>query len=212
MDTLPFEMYVFDWSGTLSDDRQPIYRSNQLLLAHFNKPAVSYEDFYANIKGNVFDFYEEQGITGDPDALFALFKHYLNETVASGIKPVLYTDANAVLTHLQMHGARMGVVSSHPQENLEREMEENDVRNFFDFVIGNCRDKTETLRSVAAKASTPEKTVYTGDTTHDIRAAKGADMCSAGISTGYHTYEMLQQEQPHFLLRTLSDLKNVLVI
>lgn len=212
MPTLPFELYVFDWSGTISDDRQPVYRSNQLLLEHFNKQPVSYDVFYANIRASVFDFYEEQGITGNPEELYALYRRYLNQAIASGIKPVLYSDAHEVLNYLQSNGAVMGVVSSHPQENLEQEMQENNVRHFFDFVIGNCKEKTAALSTVASQASHPTAAVYTGDMTYDIRAARVAGMRAAAVATGYHPYEVLEREQPDFLLRALHDIKNVSLI
>jgi pyrophosphatase PpaX len=59
--------------------------------------------------------------------------------------------------------------------------------------------------------ATPEQSLYIGDTIYDVRASKEADMISAAITTGYHSAEDLEAEDPDYLFHALSDMKTLIV-
>ena len=49
----------------------------------------------------------------------------------------------------------------------------------------------------------PETSIYIGDMTHDIRAAKKAGVIPIALSRGYHTVEILEAENPYVIWENL---------
>ena len=201
---------VFDWSGVISDDRTPVYVANMMVLEDHGRPTMSFKEWLPRTTMTPIEFFRNNGIQDDADKLFALYKKYFTEAHESGINPVVYPDVAETLKFLRSKGGLLGILSSHPAENLAREAGLYGLEGFFDFFEGNSRDKSAGLLSICAKkALSPGRTLYTGDTIYDIQAAKKAGVVSAGICTGYHVRGRLEAETPDFLFETFSDIKKV---
>ena len=59
----------------------------------------------------------------------------------------------------------------------------------------------------------PERTIYIGDTDHDVRQAKKAGVLSAAVQTGGQARKHLhkiQAEKPHHLLESFAGLRQVI--
>lgn len=208
------ELFVFDWSGVISDDRKPVYEANNRLLIENGHPGMTFEEWLPQTQLTVIKLLESQGIQCDPEEASMLYKQYLDEAIAKGITPTVYPDVEEVLSYLKNKDKAVAVLSSHPSENLFQEAENYGVRHYLDFVMGGSRDKVQGLkRIVTQKFKLPlEKALYTGDTVYDIRAAKEAGVKCAGIvgpegnQRGYHSRERLAAESPDFILDSLKDL------
>lgn len=201
---------IFDWSGVISDDRKPVYQANMSLLKHFKKPIMSFEEWLPRTTMTPIEFLANNGVHGNVEELFGLFKKYLDEAIIAGIVPTVYSDADGVFSYLKAKGITLAILSSHPLENLTREAEKYGLMSFLDLVKGNSKNKVDGLKSVCQElGKVPQNALYVGDTVYDIQAAKGAGVHSAGISTGYHTKDRLLKEKPEFLLDSLSDIKKI---
>jgi len=103
------------------------------------------------------------------------------------------------------------VLSSHPSENLFQEAKIYGLKELFGCMTGGTRDKAKGLKDICQQLKTDQnRTLYVGDTIYDIRAAKAAGVNSAGVATGYHLKERLQQEEPDILVSSLSELEQLL--
>jgi beta-phosphoglucomutase-like phosphatase (HAD superfamily) len=40
---MPIKLYIFDWSGTLSDDRRPVYEANMRVLVAYGKQRMTFQ-------------------------------------------------------------------------------------------------------------------------------------------------------------------------
>jgi len=56
----------------------------------------------------------------------------------------------------------------------------------------------------------PEEAVYVGDTVYDIEAAKSMGMKSVTVLGGAHPESMLAEKKPDFIIKSLSELLNIL--
>ncbi len=205
--TEPIQLYIFDWSGTLSDDRLPVYEANMRVLSDHGKATMSYETWLTNTAMTAVEFFNSQGIWKPSDALFLEYKNHLNQVIKEGIIPSMYPETRRVLQELHEKGCKVMVVSAHPEENLHAEMQKYNVEGYIDRAIGNVRDKAHILSTIGEKSGLhPRNIIYIGDTVYDVRAAKEAGILSGAIGHGYHALDRLAKEQPDYLFRSLGDL------
>jgi phosphoglycolate phosphatase len=204
------ECILFDWSGTISDDRRVVYAANMLMREAYGIPPVSFEDWVGTVTLTVWEHFAQLGITDAKDEVWAHYGRRLSEVAAAGMAPVAYADAAETLSSLADRGFRIGVVSSHPEENLLAEARTYGLHGWFGVIMGGSRDKAADMTRIAASlGARPERTLYVGDTVHDIRHAKKAGARSAGITTGYHSSASLAAESPDCLLGSLSEVLEV---
>ena len=99
---MEIELLAFDWSGVVSDDRRPVYEANMKILKQYGKPIMTFEEWLPRTTMTPIEFLANHGIHGEPQYLFALYKKYLDDALASGIVPTVYPDAHDVFQHLQL--------------------------------------------------------------------------------------------------------------
>ena len=204
------ELFVFDWSGTISNDARPVYESNIRILEKYGKKKFSFEEWRSKSTASVVEIMQNEGIEEEPEIIRKLYHKFLNMVIEEGIRPFIYPDAKDVLGFLNSDGRILTVLSTHPRENLVREAESYDVAGFFDLIQGEAKDKAPALEEMCAKFGIQQSaTLFTGDTIYDIRAAKKARVVSAAVCTGYHTRERLEKENPCYVFENLADLSSV---
>jgi phosphoglycolate phosphatase len=205
--------FIFDWSGTISDDRRVVYAANALMREDYGLPPVPFEAWLATATMTAYEHFVEAGVVIAPDALYAHYERRLDEVIAGGLAPTMYGDAADTLARLTSRGnVRIGLVSSHPQKNLLGEVSAYGLSDRFLSVIGGSRDKASDIaRMVGEWDASPKETLYVGDTIHDIRHSKRAGVRSGAITTGYHQAHNLIAEQPDFLFTSLSEIPRALV-
>lgn len=198
---------IFDWSGTLSDDRQMVYQANMLIRRQHGKPLEDFESFLATIKMTAPEAFAALGIPGTDEELQELYEKTLCRVKEQGIHPVAYSDADATLSHLTSSGVRTAVLSSHPKDHVRSEAQMFGLEGHFHHIVGDSQDKAAGIALVAERlGSNKSETIYIGDTVYDIRAAKSAGVASAGIATGYMNPVRLMMEEPDMLFYSLADL------
>lgn len=205
---MSIELFIFDWSGTISDDRRPVYEANMKVFETYGKERISFEEWLPRTTLTPVGIFRNHGIEDDAEKLFTLYKKYLDEAIKSGIVPTFYPDVHDTFSHLKNKGKKLAVLSSHPRENLVREATEYNLIGSLGLILGDSKDKVDGLKDVCVtQGIDAESSLYVGDTIYDIKAAKEAGVHSVGVCTGYHIRERLESEDPEFLLDVLSDLK-----
>ncbi len=201
------QLFLFDWSGTISDDRRPVYEANRRMRRGYGIPTVSFEEWIATVTGNAYDAFLALGVDVTERELNENYLARLSEVVAEGVRPEAYLDAADAMAKLSALGHPIGVVSSHPQSHLSNEAERYGIHSRFDVISGDHRDKTpELVRLCAEYGVDPRSACYVGDMTFDVRAAKRAGMRSFAVTTGYHPRELLETESPDGLFDSLTEL------
>ncbi|MEI6511214.1 MAG: HAD family hydrolase [Candidatus Uhrbacteria bacterium] len=200
-------LFLFDWSGTISDDRRPVFEANRRMRAGYGIPSVSFDEWLGSIRGNAYDAFLALGITVTERELNENYLACLSGVVADGIRPEAYLDAADAIARLSELGRPIGVVSSHPQSHLSNEAERYGIHGRFDVISGDHRDKTpELVRLCAQYGVDPSNACYVGDMTFDVQAAKRAGMKSIAVTTGYHPRALLEAENPDALFDSLTEL------
>ncbi len=202
------ELLIFDWSGTISDDRKPVHYANNKMLTDYGKHAISFEEWLSNTAGNAVQFMAKFGIEEDGKTLQELYVKYYNEAIAEGICPTVYSDADDVLRFFKGRNKSLAVLSSHMENNLRGEAEKYKLTDLFELLKGDVFGKPAGIVEIYRHfKKNPSDTAYIGDTTHDIEAAKKAGVVSIGVCTGYHTKKKLSTAKPDILVNYLTKLK-----
>ena len=204
------KIIISDHSGVLSDDIKPVYEANMMLLRDHRKKRISLEQWKELSSLTPAGFLRNCGIPADEKETYETYKRYFNELVANGMHPEMIPEVDKTLEYLVSRGARLIVLSSHPHENLIHETAEYGIQRFFELIIGNTTDKALSLIDICNRMGFDRKTVmYLGDTVYDVRAARAADVLAGAVSTGYHSYERLDAENPDFMLEEFSWLRGI---
>ncbi len=206
------DLIVWDWSGVISDDRQPVYEANMRILERFSKPRISYSNWWSDLKMTLQKFLESQGISLTREEVNDVFKECYDEVFQSDIMPRIYPEVSETLKRLSQEKVKLAAVSAHPIQNLEREAKMYGIRDYFVLMLGwATAHKTKSILEVCNRlAILPKNAIYVGDMIMDIRSAKEARVHSVAIARdnneSYHDREVLKKENPEILVRNLDDL------
>lgn len=200
--------FLFDWSGTVSDDRRPVFAANHRMRMDYGLPAAeSFERWLETCSARAFDHFREAGVVATEREVDALYHAHLTDVIEEGIRPEAYADARASMARLAGTNRPIGIVSSHPSRHLQVEADRYRIREYLRAIEGDCADKCPRLIGVCeAFGVAPGEAFYVGDTVYDIRAAKRAGLVAVGIATGYHAADRLAAEEPDALFPSLTAL------
>lgn len=108
-------------------------------------------------------------------------------------------------------GRHSEIISSHPQEHLEREVRVYGIREFVQRIRGSVSDKVPVIKTAAQEVGAdPVHVLYIGDTVQDIRAARDAGVGIASVTYGYHSEELLRAGRPDMIVSSLEELASQL--
>lgn len=122
--------------------------------------------------------------------LFPLYENKLTQP---------YEGVPELLAQLRQRGCRLGVVSNKFDLGVQQVMAQHlpgavDVAHGEGPGFPRKPDPTGLLRAIAELGSTPERTVYVGDSPGDVLAARNAGAFAVGVSWGYHEVEDFARE------------------
>ncbi|TRZ79294.1 HAD family hydrolase [bacterium] len=205
-------LIIWDWSGVISDDRWPVYEANMDILARYDKPRISYDEWWNDLSLTLQESLETQGINLVQYEVDKVFRECYDKMFRLGIVSVIYPEVLEALEQLSHQGFKLAVVSAHPIQNLERETKMYGIRDYFDLMLGwATAHKTKSILEVCkCLAILPKNAIYVGDMIMDVRSAKKAGVHSVAIARdnneSYHSKEVLIKENPEILARNLDDL------
>lgn len=199
---------MFDHSGVLSDDRKPVYEANMQLLEKYGHQRVSFEKWLSLSKASAGDLIESFEITVPKQEINKEYERVYSEVVNSGLRPKMYSDVPETLIKLKEMRLRLAVVSSHPATNLSRELREYGIVELFDKISGDPHSKKERLIEICQGFEIPTtESFFVEDTIYGLRAGHQANVPCFGVTDGYHSREMLENEKTAIaIIDSLSEL------
>lgn len=198
---------IFDWSGTLSNDLIPVYTATMNVFRKLGLKTLSLEEYKKEFTLPYMRFYHKFKRGIDKDEVDKLFFKEIN----SVDEPKPFQDVKAILEFLKQKDIKIAVLSSHPQEKLEKEIRDYGFQKFFVDINGSVHDKIETITEIMKRNGfEANETAYVGDMTHDIEAGKKAKVITTAVSWGYQPREKLSKESPNFLIDNLKELKKLI--
>ncbi len=193
---------IFDWSGTLVDDLEPVWRSTNYTLRQAGVPEMSLATFRAEFSLPFDAFYERVTPGVSLDQLEVWYKEsFIEEQMAVRSLP----HAEAFVHYCRELGMRTYLLSTiHPDHY---QVQSARVRFEFDHEYIRVMDKRIKIGEILKmNGLAADETVFFGDMQHDVETAKAGGIFSCGVLTGYNTKEQLEAAKPDLIVESLADI------
>lgn len=140
---------------------------------------------------------------------------YLDNRAANGAEP-LYAGARESLASLRDAGWALGIATGKSRPGIERFFGANGLGDWFDCAFcaddGPGKPDPHMLNlNIKAIGADPARTVMIGDTSHDMKMARAANVYALGVSWGFHTAAEIRDSGAHAVAESFADLDEALV-
>lgn len=193
---------VFDLDGTLVDTIEDIRAALNTSLVAFDKPPLDTPSVIAMIGGGVDDMLLEA--IGYDQHIFDDFKQmyraYYRKNIDQFTRP--YPGISALLRHLFEHGIRLAVLTNKQTDPAKRLVTLFGWAPYFSVVAGpdhygvHKPDPRGLQRLMHDLETTPEATLFVGDSEPDVSVAQAAGVRCIAVGYGYREPALLQSLSP----------------
>jgi len=208
---MTIKVIIFDFDGTIADTLDAIVSITNRLAAQFGHKPITQEELVQIKNLSSRQIIKQSGISIFKfPLLVGKVKAELNSEIQT-IKPFL--GIKEALIEVKGEVDRVGMISSNSKENIVAFLEMNGLQELFDFIytgatlFGKSKVIKELLKQEKFK---PEESVYVGDETRDIEAARRSRTKAIAVSWGFNSKEVLAAQNPDFLVHQPSELVEVI--
>ncbi len=209
---------IFDLDGTLTDTIEDLADATNFALKFYGYPAHKIEEYKYFIGNGAKKLVQRAAPKDiDEDKVSALLEkffeyyraHYLDKTK-------LYEGVSEVIETLISRGIKLGVRSNKPHEMTQKVVEAL-LPNCFVEVIGQdsrfpIKPDASAIHYIIKKCeSTPEDTVFVGDSGVDMQTAKNSGTRAVGVSWGFRTRDELFENGADLVADTPEELLNIIL-
>ncbi len=204
----------FDLDGTLVDSNKTIYNSTAYALGKLGIEFNVAEDLFALKIGQHFvDIFNAFNIdVPDFEKFITIYKiNYFEQMEFSKV----YNGVEETLASLKDRNIKVSLLTTKIQDQADRIINHFKLRNYFDLVMGRRegiahKPSPEPLLKICSDLVVYVKnTLMVGDTELDIQCGKNAGSFTCGVLYGYRTKELLELENPDFMLGSIKEILNV---
>ena len=212
----PYELLIFDWDGTLMDSAAAIAEAIQAACADLDLPVPPTAQARYVIGLGLTDamrhILPDLPETEYPRIVERYRLHFLKRDGGT----TLFAGAREMIEDLRDCGYMLAVATGKSRRGLDRALEGTGLRGFFDAT--RCADEGFAkphpgmlMNILDTLATSSDKALMIGDTTHDLTMANAASVAAAAITHGAHEREALAQCQPLVMVNNLQELREWLL-
>ncbi len=208
---------IFDLDGTLLNTLEDLKNSTNFALNKFNYPARTLEEVRCFVGNGVKKLIERAIPNGlnNPDfnECLDVFKKNYSENMYNNTAP--YIGILKILKELKNDGYKIAVVSN-KFDSAVKELCKKYFPDLVDIAIG----QSETIPKKPAPDSVFEAIqelginhcdcVYVGDSEVDVQTAKNANLPCVGVSWGFRSKDVLQNEGCKYIIDNPCDIMRVI--
>ena len=199
--------FIFDWSGTLSDNFHCFYQVCDFIFQELGKQPISEKEIKLNFTLPYMKFWNKYFPDLSKEKQCTLYEKYIHQVD----EPKLYPKVKGTIELLSNLGWKIFILSSDPISKLIPETEKSGLSHLFEKVIGNVHGKNQIILSLINEFNLDKKlTYYIGDTSGDVEAGKDANIKTIGISWGFQDKSVLSKSNPDFLIDDIVEMKNII--
>ncbi|MFA5000584.1 MAG: HAD family hydrolase [Patescibacteria group bacterium] len=200
--------FIFDWSGTLSDNFRCFVKVCALMFKKYGLSPISENEIKLNFDTPYMKFWNKYL----PDQTQVEHHRIYEKLIHQVDEPRLYPGVENIVRYLNGADYKIFVLSSDPVSKLMIEVLKSGLEGLFSKIIGGVHDKKETLTSLIKEFKlNKDNTFYVGDTAGDVVAGKYAGLKTVGISWGFQHKSILTKSKPDFLIDDIIDIKKIAV-
>lgn len=204
------KVVIFDFDGTLAntiDLAISIYNDH---AEEFGVSTVDHSELTALRKMGYKKAMKHKGIKWSSLPRIILFIGREMKKHMDSVQP--YDGVIDLLEGLKREGFTIGILTSNSAGLVQEFLDKHGFPKF-DFVVAEKTifGKDKALKKIIKRYELdPDSVLYVGDEPRDITASRKAGVVSIGVSWGLGGVEGLEPEKPNYLVRTTSELEELL--
>jgi phosphoglycolate phosphatase len=211
----PIGLLIFDLDGTLVNTIEDIAASVNHTLVSLGHGPIALDSVRQYVGDGVETLMTRAlaGKEGRIDEAVNIYKEHHRRNLV--VRSALYPSVRETLEHFQ--SLPMAVISNKTTEFVGPLLDRLDIRRYFKRVIGAdsglpLKPAPDAVQAIMAEFKTPkERTLIVGDGTADVHAGKAAGIMTCSVTYGFRSEEELRKAGPDYLIRDMSELKNLFV-
>jgi len=221
---LAVDAVIFDLDGTLIDSAPIYYAIIDVIFDRLGIPPVPQSTLLEAMKNGEFewDLVLPDTMMDRKEQLVEKAREIIDEIAPSMFNSQikLIPGTADVLKEIAAMGLKLALVTSSLREYMAVKLAplaQTGVEALFEITITaddvkNKKPHAEPLVICSDKLGLdPGDCVYVGDTRVDIKAGKAAGMRTVAVLTGFDGYEALERETPDAIIKSVTELKSMLV-
>ena len=193
---MKYKHIVWDWNGTLLDDRWLCIEAINVVLGSRGMPLVSNKTYTDVFCFPVIRYYEKLGFdfTKEHFPISGFLEYY-----KSRFKDCkLHKDAEFVLKRINGSGATQSILSAGKQSSLVRWVNHHNIGHLFNQLIGIKNEKADgkieaAINWLKASRLEPENILLVGDTIHDSEVSQEMGVKCLLIDIGHVSTKRLKR-------------------
>ena len=215
---MKYSTVLFDLDGTLTDPEQGICKSVMYALQKAGNTVGNIEDYHKYIGPPLLPAFEAFD-NATPEEARILLEYYRERFSSVGLfENIPYPGILELLRDLKLIGCKVAVATGKPTVFSEKIVAKFGFAPYIDYVSGTplsekSMDKCEVILTALNHlgVSANNQCVMIGDRSHDAIGAKMANIDFIGVLYGYGSYDELSSEGAAVLVKTVSELRNILL-
>jgi len=195
---------IFDWSGVIKDSVLDYLVIANKIFKQFGAKEISLEELQEEWRQPYLVFYRKYlpNITVEEESTA------YRKAISESSEARQYEGISDLIKKFKKSGIKLFVVSSDNSDTLLPEVKSFGLENVFDEIIFGVHDKEEGAREIVeANNLDREKTIFIGDSNHEIEVGKKLEIKTAAVTWGFSSESRLKSENPVFLIHSLEELE-----
>ena len=208
---MTIKIIFFDFDGTIADTFNKLVGITNQLAVNFGYKPLGEEELaqIKNLSSRQIIKYSGISIFKFP-LLLAKIKSELRAEIYN-IKA--FPEIESALLELKNQVGKIVILSSNSKENILAFLETNNLQNSFDFIYTEAAlfSKSKVINRILKQENIkPEESIYIGDETRDIDAAKRSRVKAIAVSWGFNSQQILAEHNPDFLVHQPKELIDII--
>lgn len=195
---MTYKHIIWDWNGTLLDDRSITVESMNKVLAKRNMTLLTENHYLEVFTFPVVEYYRRLGFDFDREPFAVSGTEFIQEYTLHMKKATLHDGAQAFMKHVEIKGLTQSILSAASQTMLETIIDFHGLRTFFLKLVGQdnhyAHGKEEAGKVwMETLDFGPHEVLLIGDTIHDLEVAEAIGADYVLLSHGHTSYERLSR-------------------
>lgn len=205
---------IFDFDGTLAN-------TNQMIINSFNHIYNVFHNIECDEKYVMSTFGEPLALTlsrdfgkFDFEDVIACYREYQEDRFNDEV--TLYETVEETLEYLKNKNIKMGIATSRLKNSTISALNKFNIAKYFDVVISaddvekHKPDKEPLIKAINKLDSTPDKTLYVGDSKFDMECALNAEAIPALAGWQHGSEELANKYNIKYVLEKMWDITKLI--
>lgn len=190
-------LLIFDFDGTIVDSAELVY---QCLARYAKNTSLSWDEL-RDLSSREVLIALNISKWSIPKVLLKGRKEFKKNMKTLPLVPGI----KEALIKLHKEGHSLHIVSSNSKQNISNFLLLHGLEGIFETISGSfslfSKDKS-LAKLIDDNDYTGQETLYIGDETRDVQAAKKVNISSGAVSWGYNSFNALEKSAPTFLINS----------